>query len=531
MADKTQLKAKFAKGKKPTGEDFAELIDGVQGEKGEKGDRGEKGEAGKDGSGAVESVNGKAGVVIGLAEKADLDALELVVEDAVELSATANVSANKPSVDVNSNTIKKPMVTFLDDDGTKKVLDRLKPLAVEKDVTFSLAIISNFMLGIGQDGSLAPGGYMDVDEVRDLRDNYNFEIQSHSESHPSIATVSEEQQWDEISNSHKTLNRLGFDVEYLIYPYGSHDKSVREKVSKVYRGALGTSAGINTVPIRTFSSRRVALGAFAGAGENTLEYYKSQVDAAIANNDWLVFMLHVGNPGHDDTQQGYLSQVIDYCKTKGVDIVSVKEGYERAGNVLDIEDQSLYIARDGTNNIRDLVYGKADTLTGLSQFNGDSLPKSFSKGKVTVSEIFAGADIATTPNKKKGRLITYSGEGNGIIHQEFQSRRERYFRQSKDSDNEWDAWFKFFVGEQFEFTTEFGEIASMSSVSKRIEVAGLILGHFVEITPKTAVLTEGLIIKGTVTNNGRLNVVAFNPTANPITLNSVAFNGLLTKGS
>lgn len=49
MATKEELKEKFSTGKKPTGEDFAELIDGVEGPKGEKGDKGDPGEQGPKG--------------------------------------------------------------------------------------------------------------------------------------------------------------------------------------------------------------------------------------------------------------------------------------------------------------------------------------------------------------------------------------------------------------------------------------------------------------------------------------------------
>ena len=68
MATKEELKEKFSTGKKPTGEDFAELIDGVEGPKGEKGDpreqgpkgdKGDKGEPGADGKDGAQGPPGK----------------------------------------------------------------------------------------------------------------------------------------------------------------------------------------------------------------------------------------------------------------------------------------------------------------------------------------------------------------------------------------------------------------------------------------------------------------------------------------
>lgn len=66
MADKKGLKEKFSTGEKPTGADFAELIDGVEGPKGDtgpagkdgtKGVKGDPGTAGKDGFGTEEQYN------------------------------------------------------------------------------------------------------------------------------------------------------------------------------------------------------------------------------------------------------------------------------------------------------------------------------------------------------------------------------------------------------------------------------------------------------------------------------------------
>ena len=61
MATKEELKEKFSTGKKPTGEDFAELIDGVKGPKGDKGDKGEPGADGKDGAQGPPGADGKDG--------------------------------------------------------------------------------------------------------------------------------------------------------------------------------------------------------------------------------------------------------------------------------------------------------------------------------------------------------------------------------------------------------------------------------------------------------------------------------------
>lgn len=60
MANKDELKAKFATGKKPTGDDFAELIDGVEGPQGAKGDKGDTGAKGAAGTNGKDGLSPKA---------------------------------------------------------------------------------------------------------------------------------------------------------------------------------------------------------------------------------------------------------------------------------------------------------------------------------------------------------------------------------------------------------------------------------------------------------------------------------------
>lgn len=59
MATKEELKEMFSTGKKPTGDDFAELIDGVEGPRGPQGPKGDPGANGKDGAQGPKGDPGK----------------------------------------------------------------------------------------------------------------------------------------------------------------------------------------------------------------------------------------------------------------------------------------------------------------------------------------------------------------------------------------------------------------------------------------------------------------------------------------
>lgn len=108
---KETLKAKFATGKKPTGDDFAELIDGVvgpagpQGEqgpegpkgdtgeagpKGDKGDKGDTGETGAQGPEGPKGDKGDPGVTIQTA-KITMDSSNVVTGGTIELSDGSSI--------------------------------------------------------------------------------------------------------------------------------------------------------------------------------------------------------------------------------------------------------------------------------------------------------------------------------------------------------------------------------------------------------------------------------------------------------
>ena len=100
--------------------------------------------------------------------------------------------------------------------------------------------------------------------------------------------------------------------------------------------------GVNTGIIGSFYLKRWALGSFYqghGDGAGTFKNdYKTAVERAITNNGWLIFMLHPNNPAHDKVQQEYFVQTIKYCIEKGVEIVTLQQGYDIFGNAVEYGD-------------------------------------------------------------------------------------------------------------------------------------------------------------------------------------------------
>ncbi|WP_163258373.1 BppU family phage baseplate upper protein [Bacillus paranthracis] len=436
------------------------------------------------------------------------------------------ITVNRPALELNSVSSQIPMVTFIDDDGTLAVQTKLKPLAIEKKIPFTLAIVSDFMMGLATDGGLSPAGFMNVSQVRDLYKNYGFEIQSHSATHLAIGSLADKEQWYEIKSSYEKLNQLGFDVEYLIYPYGSNNKAAREKVSKYYKGAIGTSNGLNVPPVSTFGLKRVPFGSFT-EGQNSLDFYKSKVDEAIANNQWLIFMLHVGNPEHDATQQQHLSDLIDYIKTKPIKIATVKEGYEIYGNLIDYNDQEIYFSKLGKNNIKDFIRDPLDPKTGIEKYNFSKKPNEFERGKVFNTNVYN--DNANSPSGARGMLTTYTQDNDGTeAYQTFNSRQKIYERHSTSS-TAWGPWRRRFIAEESTaLSGNFGDIPPMGAVSKDLTINGLAAGNPVILTPTTD-FPKGIMFSYTITAGWILTVTLFNVTGAPITVGTKTFNALVMK--
>ncbi len=231
----------------------------------------------------------------------------------------------------------KAYMTIVDDDGYTNVWTQLKPLSESLGVPFVLAIISS---------SVEQSNGLTKEQLVELQNLHGWEIASHSHTHANLRVLSKAEIEYELSESKRVLESYGLNIHNFVAPYGSNDdERVRKISSRYYNCGVRVGDGINYKPITNQYVKRVALGAHAGEN-NTLSYYKSQVDEAKANNGWLIWMTHVGNPTHDATQQQHLNDVILYAQSLGIEIVTLQEGFEAMGNKLEVEG-GVTITNDG----------------------------------------------------------------------------------------------------------------------------------------------------------------------------------------
>jgi len=249
--------------------------------------------------------------------------------DPVYLVDTGEVPAGcRAGLSPNAVSGTGPMISFLTDDASFGDTTRLLPLFREKGVVATAAVVSGQML------NPSSAFWLNVNGVRELQ-KAGWEIVSHSRTHPDLTTLTDEQLVTEFRDSRRELADNGFLTDTIVYPYGQQNLRVREAACKFYTKGFLAWGEVNELPLTTnFQIGRYALGAWASEGWNTPEFYKARVDEAIAKNGWLVFMLHPGDVDlHNAQQHEYLSQTIDYIKSRGVPIVTTGEALRRlSGN-------------------------------------------------------------------------------------------------------------------------------------------------------------------------------------------------------
>lgn len=219
---------------------------------------------------------------------------------------------------------KRPIVTFINDDGWADDYFKLVAISQKYNVPFVSALF---------DGSTIKPWHCLY-----LQNELGWEMASHPRN-TALADLSTEEEIEQaILETNEYLTSRGLKYHNLVYPYGSNDERVRRIAKKYYRCACTTDAGINTGVVGSFNLKRYPLGYGGSDSTNTLENLKAQVDACVANNGWLIFMLHPHMPEHTTALTETIASLIEYIQSIGVEIMTLNDGYNVHGNALECGD-------------------------------------------------------------------------------------------------------------------------------------------------------------------------------------------------
>lgn len=210
----------------------------------------------------------------------------------------------------------KPVVTFVLDDGTVADFNVIRPVSEKYNVPFTSAVFAGCGMNQGQ--------------MLYLQNDLGWEMASHTYKHTPLAKFSEEESIESaLKDSREYMASIGLNCDTLIYPEGNYDERVVQIVPKYFKIAGTTSAGttgINTGILNKFKLNRVALGAWGGI--HTIDTETARIQQAIANNGWIIYMLHPGNSAHTAEHTQLLCDIIEYCQKNGVEIKNLTEAYD-----------------------------------------------------------------------------------------------------------------------------------------------------------------------------------------------------------
>lgn len=312
-----------------------------------------------------------------------MNAHNMAVENASQL-------AEKASLENIQDIVKIPIVSFTSDDGFAQDLTIMKPILDEFGVPATCALTSN--------------NVTDLSIRIDLQNNHGWEFASHTVTHSSLTELTESEIENELANSKQQLENMGFKINHIVYPVGASNETVERIAKKYYKSGYRYQVGVNKGVVDSFRLYRIPLGGYYNTtGQDTLEFYKSKVDEAIANNGWAIFCLHPFSPDFNETQQQYLRDLITYVQSLNIPITTLSDGYKIHGNIFEAGYSATYnsisIAKDGSSNI------PIKQLPPLT-YNNNSDISEFPLNKISIAEI-GNYQNAGFPENKGGTLVTY----------------------------------------------------------------------------------------------------------------------------
>jgi peptidoglycan/xylan/chitin deacetylase (PgdA/CDA1 family) len=225
----------------------------------------------------------------------------------------------------------KPKISFTFDDGRASTYTYAAPILAKYGLSGTAFITTN-CVGMTTTPNTCRAAqdvpYMSWTQVQALKNTYNWEIGSHSETHPYMAStnandgqplpLTDQQIINELRNSKAQLAARGIDATAYASPYGDYSPFVLQEVGKLYTSHRGFADTRDNI----WPYNDLLLNNMQVQGMVTASDVKAKIDYSIANNTWLVLSLHDVLPKASKNNNKYqwsaaaLEQVAAYVKAK-----------------------------------------------------------------------------------------------------------------------------------------------------------------------------------------------------------------------
>ena len=209
---------------------------------------------------------------------------------------------------------RRPIVSFVDDDARKAQLEWLEPIVKETSVPITIALITT---------AVGETNYCTWDELRRFR-NIGFRFVAHGATNITTMDV-DEIEASFISTQSAMESHAMLDSDMFVLPNGGIDSTTRPVVEDYFKCAYSTSQRVNVVPLADkYTIRRISID----SGAASLPYWKEWVDYAINTRGWVIFYGHSDGANYDEAMRTAYIELIDYCKSNGVTILSLPDAWK-----------------------------------------------------------------------------------------------------------------------------------------------------------------------------------------------------------
>jgi peptidoglycan/xylan/chitin deacetylase (PgdA/CDA1 family) len=204
---------------------------------------------------------------------------------------------------------KQACLSLTFDDGLKSHYDVVYPLLEKKNFSATFFIVA--------DETEFGWNIMNLEQIKELSDK-DFEIGSHSLTHPHLTELTDEEVEDELKKSKEYLeSKYEIVIESIAFPHWDYDDNVLEIARKYY---------ITARTIYNKEHTAFFLESFGLQKDTDVEEVCQYIRYAEKNKLWFVLVFHAisESPGTGDTSVEDFKEILNCAEKSGIEIDSVK---------------------------------------------------------------------------------------------------------------------------------------------------------------------------------------------------------------
>lgn len=272
------------------------------------------------------------------------------------VALTAAPQAALAATTLTNPNVASPRISFTFDDGFESTYTVAAPSLAK----YGMSGVSYVVTGcVGM--TTAPNTcradtdkpYMTWDQVTGLQSQYNWEVGSHTVTHPLLVSADEDtgniltaqQRLTEISQSKADLAAHGIDAVSFADPYGDWNFTSLAEIAQYYAIHRPFADVVNATHNNIFPYSDYLPYVVQVQDGVTFDMVKPYIDAAKAGNHWLVLVFHDIVPGAGSTastngDQSYsynaegLEQIAAYVQQQNIAVTTMKDSIARGANIL-----------------------------------------------------------------------------------------------------------------------------------------------------------------------------------------------------